>query len=68
MRADIKKAATPEELILTPPDGYDPKSLGSFFDYIQFLVSQIPEEELAKLPIDGADNHDHYIYGTPKRY
>jgi len=25
------------------------------------------EEVLAKLPRDGASQHDHYIYGTPKR-
>jgi hypothetical protein len=27
----------------------------------------VPSEELAKLPSDGAEQHDHYIYGTPKR-
>ena len=27
----------------------------------------IPEEELNRLPVDGAAQHDHYIYGTPKR-
>jgi Arc/MetJ-type ribon-helix-helix transcriptional regulator len=27
----------------------------------------IPDEEWDKLPIDGAEQHDHYIYGTPKR-
>jgi hypothetical protein len=27
----------------------------------------IPDEEWAKLPADGAEQHDHYIYGTPKR-
>jgi hypothetical protein len=31
------------------------------------LVAEIPEEDLAGLPIDGAAQHDHYIYGTPKR-
>ncbi len=31
------------------------------------LFSEIPEEELAKLPVDGAAQHDHYIYGLPKR-
>ena len=28
---------------------------------------EIPEEELDRLPPDGAAQHDHYIYGTPKR-
>ena len=27
----------------------------------------IPDEEWDKLPVDGAEQHDHYIYGTPKR-
>ena len=30
-------------------------------------VADAPPEELAKLPTDGASQHDHYIYGTPKR-
>jgi len=31
------------------------------------IAASIPNEEWAKLPVDGADQHDHYIYGTPKR-
>lgn len=31
------------------------------------LFDEIPEEELERLPIDGATQHDHYLYGTPKR-
>jgi predicted DNA-binding protein len=31
------------------------------------LVAEIPEEDLARLPVDGAAQHDHYLYGTPKR-
>jgi hypothetical protein len=31
------------------------------------LFEEIPDEELARLPIDGAAQHDHYIYGLPKR-
>jgi predicted DNA-binding antitoxin AbrB/MazE fold protein len=27
----------------------------------------LPEQVLAGLPRDGASQHDHYIYGTPKR-
>jgi len=30
------------------------------------LFDEIPEEELERLPIDGATQHDHYLYGTPK--
>lgn len=27
----------------------------------------IPDEELDRLPTDGSYQHNHYIYGTPKR-
>jgi hypothetical protein len=27
----------------------------------------LPQEVLDQLPSDGAAQHDHYIYGTPKR-
>ncbi len=37
------------------------------WEIIDDLVKDIPEEELQKLPTDGAEQHDHYIYGTPKR-
>ncbi len=28
---------------------------------------ELPDDELDLLPTDGATQHDHYIYGTPKR-
>jgi len=31
------------------------------------LSSQIPLEEWAELPTDGAEQHDHYLHGSPKR-
>ncbi|MDH3599705.1 MAG: hypothetical protein OEU26_08735 [Candidatus Tectomicrobia bacterium] len=31
------------------------------------LFGEIPDEELERLPTDGSVQHDHYIYGTPKR-
>jgi Arc/MetJ-type ribon-helix-helix transcriptional regulator len=31
------------------------------------LRKSVPVEEWDKLPVDGAEQHDHYIYGTPKR-
>jgi hypothetical protein len=30
-------------------------------------MSDVPAEEFAKLPRDGASEHDHYLYGHPKR-
>jgi antitoxin component of MazEF toxin-antitoxin module len=37
------------------------------WERIAEMVADVPPEELAKLPADGASQHDHYIYGTPKR-
>lgn len=34
--------------------------------YIIRLGDSLPEEEAARLPVDGSYQHDHYIYGTPK--
>jgi hypothetical protein len=30
-------------------------------------MKDVPPEDLATLPKDGASQHDHYIYGWPKR-
>jgi Arc/MetJ-type ribon-helix-helix transcriptional regulator len=30
-------------------------------------TANIPDEEWDKLPTDLAEQHDHYLYGTPKR-
>jgi hypothetical protein len=34
---------------------------------IREIWADIPDEVRAKLPTDGASQHDHYIYGVPKR-
>lgn len=31
------------------------------------ISSQVLLEEWAKLPTDGAEQHDHYLYGSPKK-
>lgn len=31
------------------------------------LTADVPDEEFDKLPTDLAEQHDHYIYGIPKR-
>ena len=30
-------------------------------------MQDVPPEEFARLPKDGASEHDHYLYGHPKR-
>ncbi len=31
------------------------------------LTADVPDEEWDKLPVDLAEQHDHYVYGVPKR-
>jgi len=37
------------------------------WDVILDNMSDIPPDEFARLPNDGASEHDHYLYGHPKR-
>ncbi len=36
-------------------------------DKILARAQAIPPQERAKMPVDLAEQHDHYIYGLPKR-
>jgi Arc/MetJ-type ribon-helix-helix transcriptional regulator len=37
------------------------------WEVVDDLRKNIPPEEFAKLPKDGAEQLDHYLYGSPKR-
>ena len=34
---------------------------------IRARAKHIPDEVWDQIPTDSADNHDHYLYGTPKQ-
>jgi predicted RNase H-like HicB family nuclease len=36
------------------------------WEIAQELTQNITEDELNQLPTNGAEQHDHYIYGTPE--
>ncbi len=38
-----------------------------FWQKILRDFEKVPDEVFEKLPRDGASEHDHYIYGTPKK-
>jgi hypothetical protein len=44
-----------------------PRRKQSFGEIAAELLADVPEEVFDRLPTDGAAQHDHYIYGTPKR-
>jgi len=52
------------QLEQAPPPRQDNRPI---WEIITELGSEIPMEEWAKLPSDGAEQHDHYLYGSPKR-
>lgn len=71
---------TPDEVIRKALDALDAKEQQEAFlpakkkrptlpvwQRFQNAVRSIPEEELVTLPSDGASEHDHYLYGVPKR-
>jgi hypothetical protein len=37
------------------------------WELIEDNMKDVPPEEFAQLPSDGASEHDHYLYGHPKR-
>ena len=46
---------------------YD-ESAKPIWEVIDEIIAGIPPEEFDKLPTDGSVNHDHYLYGWPKKY
>jgi hypothetical protein len=57
---------------LTAADGtvyrieYDPNAK-PIWEKILEIARELPDDVVAQLPTDGAEQHDHYIYGLPKR-
>lgn len=39
----------------------------TIWDRIDEIVKQVPEEAWDRVPTDGAEQHDHYLYGAPKK-
>lgn len=39
----------------------------TLWDMVKDRVGSIPDDVLQNLPSDGAENHDHYLYGAPKK-
>ena len=62
MKAWIEKLAEPGSL--NPPGG---SPLATAARIILDSMRDIPPEIMAAMPTDGASQHDHYIYGWPKR-
>ncbi len=62
LEAWIEKLAEPTE---RQPDAARP--LQTAADIVLYHMRKVPPEIMATMPTDGASQHDHYIYGLPKR-
>jgi hypothetical protein len=59
---------TPKSKDPTKPEVTEKKHAGrALLALAAKFTKDIPQEELDKLPVDGAHNHDHYLYGSPKK-
>lgn len=57
-----EEQASPADAAMAGPGGTRP-----IWEEIAEIMSQVPEDDLATLPTDLAQQQDHYLYGTPKR-
>lgn len=39
----------------------------SIWDKIHAHAAEIPDKEWDRMPVDGSEQHDHYLYGTPRK-
>jgi hypothetical protein len=57
-----------EEPEITPPQAVETKpDLRPIWEVIVDNMKDVPPDIMAVMPGDGASQHDHYIYGWPKR-
>lgn len=58
------------ETLLEPKDsgnGERVTTRKSIWEEIGEIAGQVPEEAWEQVPTDGAEQHDHYLYGAPKK-
>ena len=60
----IREALDP---ILAKPQTISERPLQTAANIVLDQMRGVPEEAMASMPRDGASQHDHYIYGWPKR-
>jgi predicted DNA-binding antitoxin AbrB/MazE fold protein len=55
-------------LVETPDEPRDEADTDlPIWEFAAQLMRDAPEDVLQVLPTDGASQHDHYLYGTPKQ-
>jgi hypothetical protein len=62
-----KRVLSMVEEMLSESCAKDHAAARPLWEIAEEISSQVPLEEWAKLPTDGAEQHDHYLYGSPKK-
>lgn len=50
-----------------PNGAPSPEQARPIWEVFEDIMSDVPQEVLDALPTDAAEQHDHYIYGIPKK-
>jgi hypothetical protein len=53
--------------LAAPPQPIPERPLQAAAEIILSSMRNVPPEVMAAMPSDGASQHDHYIYGGPKK-
>ena len=59
------EATSPAAPQPTTPDTPTAQTRKLFWDALDEIWAEVPDEELRKIPADLAAQHDHYLYGLP---
>jgi hypothetical protein len=56
-----------DEMLKETHEPSSPKNVRSIWEIITEIANQAPPGTWDDVPTDGSVNHDHYLYGAPKR-
>ena len=64
----MTKSVEPDKIISAMEEEYrldgDDRTI---WEAIDDIMRHVPARVLRRLPADGAEHHDHYLYGAPKK-
>ncbi len=73
-QVDLVVVVNPQPLSTTSPtqpssqnDSKIQTTGDSILNLVENFTANLSEEEIQNLPTDGAEQHDHYLYGSPKK-
>lgn len=67
VREALSRMLAEETKIASLPEAETKPDARPIWEVIRDNMKDVPPEIMATMPQDGASQHDHYIYGWPKR-